>query len=282
MITTCRCGAYKLLTATGLRYEDNAGAICRHTPSACTWFAPSHAPSRPETESAEPVSEEHVHRCRCGRPTWFDGYHRRCLQVGCDRQREYCKCDPVDPRPDPPAVLSVETDWCHCHKAVPGMWTSGYSAERKSFVRHAAAECVEYVPFVAAPPAETGPRFRLEGKGLIDTQGGFDRCTGCGQLPPHAGCKAICAACAPPTGACYCAGCTVAGKSAAPPADTGEAATLCDCANPYPPPHVCYDVTPAPAPSSEEACPDCGGSGYDSHTETWCETCGGTGKRGNK
>jgi len=37
----CRCGAFRLLTATGLRYEENAGAICRHTQAGCRWFAPS-------------------------------------------------------------------------------------------------------------------------------------------------------------------------------------------------------------------------------------------------
>lgn len=39
MITTCKCGAHKLLTATGVRFEENDGAICRHGVAACRWFA---------------------------------------------------------------------------------------------------------------------------------------------------------------------------------------------------------------------------------------------------
>lgn len=117
-------------------------------------------------------------------------------------------------------------------------WRAGAEAMREAAARgleavhhkwhaSAVAEAAQIIRSLPLPPPpfkveEAGPRFRLEGAGLIDTVGGFDRCTGCGQLPPHAGCKAICAACAPPTGACYCAGCTVAGKGAAPPAETGE------------------------------------------------------------
>ena len=84
----------------------------------------------------------------------------------------------------------------------------------------------------AAPPAEPGARFVVEGKGLIDREGSFDRCTGCGVLPPHEGCKAICPACSPPNGTCSCPGCALvkaeiidktvnllAGK---PPAEPGE------------------------------------------------------------
>ncbi len=37
--------------------------------------------------------------------------------------------------------------------------------------------------------------------------GGATLCRNCGKLPPHQGCTAICAACAPPTGACTCAAC---------------------------------------------------------------------------
>lgn len=35
---TCRCGAFRVLTATGVRYEENAGAIIRHRADACEAF----------------------------------------------------------------------------------------------------------------------------------------------------------------------------------------------------------------------------------------------------
>jgi len=42
IFTKCRCGAHSLLsvTVTGVRYEENAGAICRHRMEACEWFDP--------------------------------------------------------------------------------------------------------------------------------------------------------------------------------------------------------------------------------------------------
>jgi hypothetical protein len=52
---TCACGAYGLLTATGRRVEENAGAICRHTATACVWFSPTAwfepSPSAPAVEA---------------------------------------------------------------------------------------------------------------------------------------------------------------------------------------------------------------------------------------
>lgn len=41
-------------------------------------------------------------------------------------------------------------------------------------------------------------------------------CLGCGQLPPHEGCSALCAACSPPNGTCRCAGCELLARDAAP------------------------------------------------------------------
>lgn len=35
---------------------------------------------------------------------------------------------------------------CNCRKASPGMWTSGYDATVRSFVRHGAEKCEEFVP----------------------------------------------------------------------------------------------------------------------------------------
>jgi hypothetical protein len=39
-------------------------------------------------------------------------------------------------------------------------------------------------------------------------------CLGCGRLPPHQGCAAICPACTPPNGTCDCAGCSLASAQA--------------------------------------------------------------------
>lgn len=111
------------------------------------------------------------------------------------------------------------------------------------------------------------PRFRLEGAGLVDTEGNFDRCTGCGKLPPHAGCQAICAACAPPTGACYCAGCQVVGKASPPPTPAlpcrhaGPVGARCALPKGHTGEHNGVDPEgeniwwPAPAPQGEERCP---------------------------
>jgi hypothetical protein len=57
VITKCHCGAYSLLTATGLRYEENAWAICRHTPRACVWFSPLPTPAAPSEPSPGSAQE---------------------------------------------------------------------------------------------------------------------------------------------------------------------------------------------------------------------------------
>jgi hypothetical protein len=58
---------------------------------------------------------------------------------------------------DRPLYGPGESDPCACRKAVPGMWTSGYDEKVRSFVRHGAKECEEFVRRAASPP---DPGFR--------------------------------------------------------------------------------------------------------------------------
>jgi hypothetical protein len=53
-----------------------------------------------------------------------------------------------------PDARPIENDPCACRKAVPGMWTSGYSYDPPIIgerVRHGADECVAYVPKAETP-----------------------------------------------------------------------------------------------------------------------------------
>lgn len=51
----------------------------------------------------------------------------------------------------------------------------------------------------------------IRGNGYVARPGSGDErvllCLGCGELPPHDGCSALCAACASPNGSCHCAAC---------------------------------------------------------------------------
>jgi hypothetical protein len=54
-------------------------------------------------------------------------------------------------------------------------------------------------------------------------------CLGCGRLPPHQGCAAICPACTPPNGTCDCAGCSLASAQALKAiGERDEARRTCD------------------------------------------------------
>lgn len=71
-ILSCRCGAFKVLTATGIRYEDNAGAICRHTLGACLWFAQFPTPVGEGTRALAPESERGEGASSITYPASFD------------------------------------------------------------------------------------------------------------------------------------------------------------------------------------------------------------------
>jgi hypothetical protein len=66
----------------------------------------------------------------------------------------YCAChDDEPPMEDgrcatcllPAPSRESESDPCACRRAVPGMWTSGYDEKVRSFVRHGAEKCEEFV-----------------------------------------------------------------------------------------------------------------------------------------